>query len=137
KTPVQPTKLLAEAVRIATEDLLPTERLPRTAEAYLRRLGFQRGKQPGDRLRVRSAASATVRELLILRSRMLDEARSAAANSDDAGARVPGRLAEAALDDLTGVPGNDEARAFSQTLHDNFTSSFVGDVLATDSTSVA
>src|SRR5690606_29461971 len=94
-TPVQPTKLLSEAVRIATEDLLPTERLPRTAEAYLRRLGFQRGKQPDDRLRVRSGTSATVGELLIFRSRMLDEARSAAANSDYAGARVLGRLAEA------------------------------------------
>src|SRR5690606_39162169 len=137
KTPVQPTKLLAEAVRIATEDLLPTERLPRTAEAYLRRLGFQRGKQPGDRLRVRSGTSATVGELLIFRSRMLDEARSAAANSDYAGARVLGRLAEAALDDLSGVPGTDEARAFSRTLHDNFTRSFVGDVLATDSAGAA
>src|SRR5690606_18436725 len=137
KTPVQPTKLLAEAVRIATEDLLPTERLPRTAEAYLRRLGFQRGKKPDDRLRVRSGASATVGELLIFRSRMLDEARSAAANSDYAGARVLGRLAEAALDDLSGVPGTDEARAFSRTLHDNFTRSFVGDVLATDSAGAA
>ena len=137
KTPVQPTKLLSEAVRIATEDLLPTERLPRTAEAYLRRLGFQRGKTPGDRLRVRSDASATVGELLIFRSRMLDEARSAAANSDYAGARVLGRLAEAALDDLSGVPGTDEARAFSRALHDNFTRSFVGDVLATDSAGAA
>lgn len=137
KTPVQPAKLLSEAVRIATEDLLPTERLPRTAEAYLRRLGFQRGKQPGDRLRVRSDASATVGELLIFRSRMLDEARSAAANSDYASARVLGRLAEAALDDLSGVPGTDEARAFSRALHDNFTRSFVGDVLATDSAGAA
>src|SRR5690606_6021200 len=137
-TPVQPTKLLSEAVRIATEDLLPTERLPRIAEAYLRRLGFQRGKTPGDKLRVRSGTSAaTVGELLIFRSRMLDEARSAAANGDYAGARVLGRLAEAALDDLSGVPGTDEARAFSRALHDNFTRSFVGDVLATDSTGAA
>jgi len=137
-TPVQPTKLLSEAVRIATEDLLPTERLPRIAEAYLRRLGFQRGKTPGDKLRVRSGTSAaTVGELLIFRSRMLDEARSAAANGDYAGARVLGRLAEAALDDLSDVPGTDEARAFSRALHDNFTRSFVGDVLATDSTGAA
>lgn len=115
-----PNATLAESVRIRKEDLLPVERLPPLAEAMLQRIS--KAKTP-----------VTVREMLIFRSRMLDEARTASAAGDQSKARVFGHLAESALEDLGGVPGVEAARDYSRTLNDVFTRSFAGDALASNS----
>jgi hypothetical protein len=110
--------LLAEATRIAKEELLPSQKLPLDGaqQAFVQ----GRGRSP------------TVRQMLTFRSQMLDEARKASAASDQHSARIYGHLAEAALEDLSGTMGTDEAREFSRTLNDVFTRSFVGDALATE-----
>lgn len=110
--------LLAEATRIAKEDLLPGEKLPGAAAGFLGVIRHGRGPN--------------VRQMLTFRSRMLDEGRKAAAASDMTQARIFGKLAEATLDDLEGTIGTDEARAFSRTLNDVFTRSFVGKALASE-----
>ena len=100
QTRIQPRYLLSEATRIATQELLPTQKLPDVAENYMRWLGFQRGAKPGDKTRIRPNSRATVGQLLIFRTNMLDEARAAAAAGRHGDARILGKLAEAALDDL-------------------------------------
>ena len=71
---------------------------------------------------------SSVHELMRFRSRMLEEARSASAAGDFVGARVFGKLAAGAFDDLSAVadPALDTARAFSRELNDVFTRSFAG-----------
>lgn len=108
--------LLAEAARIAKEDLLPNEKLPPLAAGFI----------------ARARHHTNVREMLLFRSRMLEEARNG--NLAPHERRIYGKLAEAALTDLEGTIGTEEARAFSRTLNDVFTRSFAGDATATTRT---
>lgn len=109
------TATVAEAHRIATEDLLPEEGLPPLIDAFTRRV---------------AQTPTNARQMLLFRSRMLEEATKAAANHDPATARIYGKMAEAALDDLSSVAyGSGEAREYSRTLNDVFTRSFAGKAL--------
>jgi hypothetical protein len=74
-------------------------------------------------------------ELLAFRTHMLDMARTAQAKNDFNDARIFGKLAEAALEDLNAISGDvkekvDAARTFSRELHDTFTRTFAGDTAA-------
>lgn len=76
-----------------------------------------------------SATPSSIAELRKFRTEMLDAAREASANGAGRDARVFGRLAEAALDDLALVAGGEDsalgvARAFSVSLNDTFTRTF-------------
>lgn len=76
----------------------------------------------------------TIDEVRKLRSRMLDEARTAAASGSYAEARIYGKLAEAALEDLNAVTeaggALDLARNYSRALNDTYTRSFAGSATA-------
>lgn len=115
-TQVAPKGLMAEAARIAAEDLLPNEKLPGLAAGFVER----------------AKHGTNAREMLLFRSRMLSEARNG--NLAPHERRIYGQLAEAALTDLEGIPGAEEARAFSRTLNDTFSRTFAGGALATSKT---
>lgn len=105
---------------------LPEERLPEIVT------GFEQRMVDGDGV-------TTSGELILIRSRMLKQARDAAATPGQADAsRVFGELAEAALDDmdslLVATPEQriayESAREWSRQLNDTFMRTFVGDALA-------
>ena len=103
--------------------MLPNEKLPEVIEGFdtfLRDAGGQ----------------TTSGDLIRFRSRMLTIAREADAAGNRGESRMMGLLAEAALDDLAAIGTGrgvgarsgafDTARAFSRSLHDVFTRTFVG-----------
>jgi len=73
-------------------------------------------------------------DLMRFRSAMLEEGRSAAADNNFRDARLYGRMAEAALEDIglvaRNMPELETAYSFSKALNDVFSRSFAGDVLA-------
>jgi hypothetical protein len=89
-------------------------------------------------------ADMTLRDLTNFRSEMLDMGRDASGAGNFRDARMYGRMAEAALDDIGLKAGNaeegiqltanqkslQEAHTFSRALNDTFTRAFAGDVLA-------
>lgn len=69
-------------------------------------------------------------DIIAMRSDMLDAARKAEGGGDTGGAAIFGKIAGAALDDMSALPGTgyDNARAFSKQLNDVFTRTFANDV---------
>lgn len=116
------TSATQQANQAARESLLPTETLQNPVEAYVRTLSGRN--------------DVTVGELLTLRSRALELARSARAQGDWTTNRSMMTIADGVLDDLATVPGGtaDIARQFSRSLHDRFTRTFAGDALGESST---
>lgn len=84
--------------------------------------------------RLREGGATVAGEMLRIRTRMLARARNASAAGKFDEANQYGRLASAALDDLSSIPGQvrglDEARDFSRSLHDTFSRTFAGDALS-------
>lgn len=118
---------LVDAYDAERARLLPEEALPAVVEGFITRMREQQ-------------TQTTVGELLRFRSRALELARDAAsgANPNRNEARIFGRMAEAALDDLASVeaagfpPGVvDDARGFSRALNETFSQGFAGQARAT------
>lgn len=123
--------------------LTPGESLNREASAFFQRIA---GKADAERVVygadgepllnfTLSAPSkpATSGEMMRMRSIMLESARNSTANGKLGEARMYGQLAEGLLDDLdqmAGKPAYDSARNFSRELHDTFTRTFAGGILA-------
>lgn len=72
-------------------------------------------------------------ELIVFRSRMLEEARVARSQKNWRDASLYEQMASATLDDLAEInaPGYDEAREFSRRLNETFSQTFAGKALAT------
>lgn len=114
---IEPSNTLAEANRIAREELAPGETLSEGTHSLVERATNNMANRE---------SPVTVQEMLRLRGRLLEEARTAAVDQPGKARRI-GRVAEAILSDLEGVEGVDTARAYSRQLNDVFTRSFVGD----------
>ena len=104
------------AKRLKTERLLKEETLPHAAS--IKRIG----------------EGATSKELLILRSRLLNEARALRGAQNYADASIADSLADAVLKDLDGMEGDavEAARTYSRNLHENFTQTFASRALGTN-----
>jgi hypothetical protein len=102
--------------------LLPEEPLPKIVEGFVDRMREGQGR-------------TNVAELLRFRSRALALAREADAKQEFNDARIYGKMAEAALDDLSGL-GDDvaqtvtDARVFSRQLNETFRRTFAGSATA-------
>lgn len=98
--------------------LLEEEKLPTIVEGFVARMREGQGR-------------TDVSELLRFRSRMLALAREADAKQEFNDARIYGQMAEAALEDLSGI-GDDvaqtvtDARVFSRQLNETFRRTFAG-----------
>lgn len=86
--------------------------------------------------RAKTQGEMTSGELLAFRSDMLARARNARGQKDWVNARIYEDMADGALADIAGIPGNasDKARAWSKQLHDTFTRTFAGDALSVKGT---
>lgn len=114
---IDPDNLRAAYNRV-WESLLPEENMPAPIEAFMKRVDSE-------------PDSITSGDLMRLRSRVLEfqrDARSGATPNWGLNRRL-GWLADGALDDLSGLPGSEEARAFSRRLNDLFSRGEAGRVL--------
>lgn len=128
-TPAMADNILAAIALTKDRDLLTRfgERLPEILENFETTMT--------NPLKSGNLRATTSGELVQLRSNMLERARSAEAKGDFKDARIFGRIAEAALEDLGAIGGDvrdkvDAARSFSRELHDTFTRTFAGDTAA-------
>lgn len=126
--------IMPEIKRIR-DQLLPEEKLPPLIEAFVERMGRDKG-------------ATSFGELRLFRSRMLSLARESAAKSEFNDARIFGNLAEASLDDMTrtfegpsagvlrtlgaSLEDYNAARAFSRELNDTFGRTFGGKAMETN-----
>jgi hypothetical protein len=116
--PVQSTATTIAEIR--ADDLLPKEGFNKTIDAQMARI---------EEL-AKTGKAATSGELLTFRSRLLRLARDTAPDPNGLNAaRIYRKMANGILDDLAGVPGADEARAFSRALNDRFSRTFAGEVM--------
>jgi hypothetical protein len=107
------------ANELRTGSMLPEETFPPLVEGFLKRT---------------AEAPTSTGELLIFRSRMLEEARKAASQGDGFNARIYGQMAEGALEDLSQVSGAgmdaiNAARNYSRQLNETFGGTFAGRTL--------
>lgn len=127
KTPktvsIKPNNLFRSAADLRASRLLPEESLPfdRTISEFTK---ASRNRQ------------TTSGDLILLRSRLLDESRKLRSAGDFGKANIADELASSTLDDLEAIPGEAfaEARAFSRALNENFTRGFTGRALASGKT---
>lgn len=118
-----PADAARRALRQLQDEVLPTQRpIPAEFQNFIADT-IERGATSGN--------------LITLRSEMLNEARKFSAAGDMANARRARIVADSVLDDLSQVPNSEVARAVSRELHDTFTRTFAGDVLATERTGAA
>lgn len=113
-----PTDSLTGSYNVSREALLAEEALPAPVEAFMARVR-------------NSPESINSGELLRFRSRLLAMQRNmrSSMNPDWTVHRALGDLASGALDDLAGVPGTDDARAFSYQLNNLFSRGEVGKLM--------
>ena len=132
--PTEPQNL-EEAFLSVRSELLEEEALSAPIEAFMRRvtrvLNPEEVAKEGAEEIVEVVTSG---DLLRFRSRVLEMQRQArGGSSPDFGlARRLGTIADGALDDLSDIPGTDEARAFSRSLNNIFTRGEVGNLLGFD-----
>ena len=112
-------------VKVGSVELAPESGMLRAME--------EQGLVPGVTPPIQKSVEAG--DLLRLRSRVLDAARTAKANSEFGDARRLGKIADGILDDLALLPGDaaDVARAFSRGLNQDFKEGVVGKILGTSS----
>jgi hypothetical protein len=119
--PVRVNWFLRSADTMARERRLAMRSLPGEVRSEIDRYRamMQNGRVP------------EARDVLALRSELLDYARAArsGANADPKMAGIYGRLADGLLNDLGALPATADARAFSKRLHDRFSRTVAGDIL--------
>lgn len=124
EAPIQPDSLI-DSYNAVRGGMLPEQRLPSVIEQAIRRMS-------------ESADPVPFREVRILRSELLNEARKARAADDLEMARrlneiangPPGQIGGALADmSAVGDPAVRMAREYSALLHDKFSRSFAGDIL--------
>lgn len=116
-TPMGTKNLVDDTLDATQRFLLESENLPTVVQAEITRL-TDKGANLGD--------------LLKFRSRLMSLGRSAGAKGDFNDKAMFDAIADGIRKDLDELPTGvaDEARAFSKSLHDNFTRTFAGDALA-------
>lgn len=115
------------AVRSARDELLAGETLPTPIMAEIRLMRRQMKSKKDPKL-------PTAGRLLKLRSRILGHQRTLRARGEFDMARILDPIGDAILDDLSGLPNAEEARAFSRQLNDLYTRGEVGRILGLRST---
>jgi len=117
--PVAVGEPLQDAISAARRKLLQEELIPRQDSIF----------------RIMEDGGSTTGELITLRSRLLDDARTARATGDRTKASVASDLAEGVRQQLDAVADSslDEARAFTRQLHEKFTQTFAGEATRTTS----
>jgi len=116
-TPMGTQNLVDDTLDATQRFLLESENLPTVVQAEITRL-TDKGANLGDMLK--------------FRSRLMTLGRSAGSKGDFNDKALFDALADGIRKDLDELPPGvaDEARAFSKSLHDNFTRTFAGDALA-------